>query len=1543
VIAALLLTSTAAPALLDVGNGGFFTILYAILKSTTGGDVYPGSVADLTIGFQYTGSVNATSVYACVDLPEGFSLRNPCSQPYKPGGDSVSEVEPGSVVEFRYRAAVSRSLTPGVYSGTVNVTYMLEGTPGVLVEFFEFNITVHDYPELSIAVVRNYWVPGGYPGASGVTLAVELENRGESRIASGTAELHTPLGFQPSTLRAQLPSIQPGETATIAFTGITIPLNATPGQYEFTLVVQASLVTSDGIIYSRNTTLVFSAAVEEPPEYSIRVVDYGLTATRPAPGTRYTRLYVTLQSLDYRVVDSGLAVFTLYNAVFANGSSRDVVYFTGPINYGGVFTITTPAIVVLENASSVAANVELNLLVLENNAEYWVEVTLNLLVALDNRSLELYVVDAYWSTGRAYPGSSDIALLVEVLNLMDAALTDVYAELRLPSVTYPDVVYSGPYTVGSGSITRLSFTGISIDPGAVPGNYIVQLTLRGVLSMSDGSFKYVEENHTVVVEVSEPSLNPLSLVYAKWVSGRAYPYMAGTGVEITFTPAAPITVASATYTLIMPPGVYDASTGWCNVTVAIDNPLSYGSYQSIAFSNLKLENATGTLPFAVKARLYVELHGASAWVEQTILFTLPVSTPVLNLSITDVYWAQRVVTGSSKGASLNVLVQSLSTDPVTRFRAVLIPIRGLRAGYGLNYSVTVLETTLSYGDYAAISFQNLEVESDTGSVVFELEIEAVLSASGALYNASLKRVVEVPVTASLEPVKLAGLRVLYAGEPAQLLPTARGAVLEITLLNTLPEPLQSLTASLSTARLETRETAVVCGVVGGGSTCTVSFTVDVESVEPGFYTAVLELSGFVSQAGSLASFTQTLAFNIAVADPALYKPALRVLSSFWGVEVPQYVYPGHRSAPLTVTVMNAGRYTASDLTLYLELGVESVRVLNNGVYCGDVASGSVCSVTFYLDLRNATPGVLSYTVRAEYYVRQYGAFIEYADVLRGSIAVEEPETTISGRSIYVVSANWLNNYPAYPGSKKAVLTLTLANLHPYTTSSIHAVVDSSGVLSEAYPGSLEAYASGPVTPLNTVTLSFTVNVGFVEPGDYAVPVKISYYVQAGGSGYRVEEDLLVVVRVSDPASAVTAYQYGWFTSQPVLGGYGYAYYVMIRNNEVPSMAGAILNITLPRGILSSIDNSTTVSVNPSTILPAQEIQRLAAQPSELYQLIAALAQQPAAVNPVATPGDVLAYTVKLNVLVSEPGVYYANATLDFVDHWGSRYAVNFTIPITVYGNAPVLRIEYSDTVVLVNGTATLKVRVANDWPAAIHNVYAVLSPAFTQLVPVDNVKYVGSVESGSWVEVEYKLVYTPVYTATAMGASALPGNTGVFTLAVIYSDVSGSLSVYNTTIAVIYKPFVDLEISRDTRAEYASGVLKVSGTLVNYGVSRARSVEVVVVYGNASASTFIGDVDPASQVAFRVEVRAASAADDVIRVIVSYRDDYNTVYAKTYTLPVTVAKQQVQSAQSGESVRGGYELLVVLAVALFLAGVFAVIYRFVRAHAKRVEASAIGV
>jgi hypothetical protein len=848
-----------------------------------------------------------------------------------------------------------------------------------------------------------------------------------------------------------------------------------------------------------------------------------------------------------------------------------------------------------------------------------------------------------------------------------------------------------------------------------------------------------------------------------------------------------------------------------------------------------------------------------------------------------------------------------------------------------------VNTPLDYGTSQTIRLPLIEV-GGVNSVELTLGIRALVRYGRTLYNASKQFHLSLPV---VEERNLAVVEVHseYAGSRAPALPSARGIDLVATLAN-----VRSETITITGIRVETHRGVVVRGAGGscvgaplpGTSTCSLRLTLDLAgNLTPSVYRLRVALSYAKSIADASLYSTEVIELPLVVEPLEDYTPDVRLLNAYWGVGQPVPVYPNSSYVPLTLTLVNRGRYDAVGVTVRA-YSKNVTAVVDSGVCSARLPPGSSCTVTLYLNIPKSVCGYVGLAVDVEYSLSFSGAYVAFSRSLEVYLYVEEPVGLTSG-GLVPVSWGWLNNYNVFPRTDNATYVVTVANRLPYPVQGVLAELQ----LPEGFRGNAgsrtTAYVDGPIRSYAATSIPFRVSVGDVAPGVYRAVLRLDYVAQSGGPGARLVEEYYVELRVVDESLAVDVVNTGWVEGSVEPGTYGALLHVVLRNNYVDGMSGVFLELRLPEGFTSSIDNSSVARVPP---LSPQVIQALVAGGRQAVGAIAQLLQQPPA-TATYSRGSILDFVVPLNVLVNTTGTYRAEALLHYVDQWGTPRSCRLGVSIPVLGSVRYISADLGGGTVRVTSRVTkTTLKVVNYGSSPAYNVYVAVLP-YSQLpvlIVSPSVHYIDRVDANSSHEVEVTLVYNPMGVYVGVGATTVVSyGTVPLLVTVVFRDVGGRVRSFNNTVAVVVEPFVELAL-RDARATLSGGVLRVSGTLVNYGSAtayRSRAV-VCVAQGRRCADTFVGDVEPGSQRAFSVSLSPATPVDKA-EVVVEYYNVYNELLSLRFSVPVQVAAEATPTKTPETPLYTVERVAVTLAVVAFLAVVVYLIYRIASSYHRRLK------
>ena len=1492
----VLLAMLAAP----VAAQGNFTVVEVHWTNRVGGhNIYPGSQGvTYVITMKYTGSEEIEGVVACLVNPpsitpsDGYSL---CAVAETPSRAPAATVNPGDEILFVYHIDVSRGAQPGLYGITVKVSYRIAASGESRSEYVPgASIYISLYPAPSLRVLDVYWEPGGYPGTQDTTLHVVLENIGP-RVYSGFARLELTRGvFYPTVLRTRLGPIEQRQIIDLAFNPISINSSSAPGDYRAGLYMRLSLETEDGVRYSAGATLTLYIHVSEGPPVNVTLVDYGFEGLA-APGTRDASIFVTLSNREPGVtVEAVYAKLVLLSGATAANGSRILYHVDAQrIPYGSTATIVFRGIDV--NDENVETVLEVELLVSREGAEYWTRISRRLVIHA-HWEPGLRLIGYGWSGSPPYPATEGATYTVVLGVVGYERVAGGLATLSLPQGFEPRNSTIEVAAAAPGSTIILRFTGISVAGWLSPGCYQANLTLNILLvDEESGARRNASVRLPLAVCVEKPPSGPLRLLGVWWDGGIAYANSTGNTLVLAFENVEPgVNVEDAWVRVRLPPGV--TVNGYNEVNLTLGS-LAYGSITRLTIDDVSVTSGiSGRLPLIISIEGLASLSGNEYRFKERIATSITVSKPELNLSLVYYSWNGPVVNGTV-GARVRIVLASSSLDRVTQLRLEWVPIEGVSL---LEPGVQVIDSSIGFGSSISLDSPRMMVSST--AVRLELRIYARLERGDVTYTASKKFTLLLYANQTLPAPIIDRVEVLYNGEPAVLAPGERGVTLRIIIYNPTPYTLASISGSLVApfARVESIGGTCLNGVAPG-SLCTLDFTLNTSSMMPvGEIHASLRLWYSVAQNGYTARYENVYSLSLRTVNPASLAPRLTLVSVYWGEGRPEPVYPNAGLTPLTVVVLNAGRWEARGVTVEawtVAGGVEPVSA--RAVCASTLAPGTACTATLYYLVGSVKPGQIVFRVRIGQIVYTYG--LNYNVTIEKPIHLEVLNPPMGG-GVRVVSYGWENDWPVYPGTSNAVYQVVLANLEPYQLLGVNVtLLAPRGIEAE------EAYIPGPIDSGATATVNIKLNVSSnVKPGCYRATLVAVYALRVPGStGYRVEETP-VEVCISSPLEAASIVSVYWSGGATGPGSMGARLLIVIRNDEVPEMRGIVARVWLPRGMSFAPTNESIAAI-PVTVAPAPlPVQQGggAGLPPGLERLLAAIQAagntRGSAQTAVAPKGSFIIVEVPVNIYGVKPGSYKIRVQLDYIDQWGSRHTYEASTTVRVLGAPRLVEARMPPVVDVSGGYARVKLSIVNVGSGPIYSVYVYLVPKIPLLLPQPAIFYIPVLRPGEVEKLNLTLFYNPKGLAT-WGQESSPGYTTVpFTIGFVYSDAAGAIHSMNYTTVVQVEPFVRLVLGPDTKAEWRKGVLTVGGTLINTGTATAHSVEIRVYADGRQGYTFLGDLDPGDQTAFRIDLEGLQPVERV-NLTVSYIDVYNRAHSASYVIPVKVYEERRTATASVEA------------------------------------------
>jgi len=1531
----------------------FNLVDYSITSSSGDREIYPGSKGvELIVTASYNGSTPAYGVSACIALPSGFSISRgypSCSPPIALNRSQTLEViYPGDTVQFIYHIDVDKSVQPGLYAAYINVSYRTSAVGGSLnTEVLSpIVITVYSYPQPEFGVVNVYWSPDAYPGTSSTSMYIVVRNSGNAAILSGSGKVKYPSGVVfPSEVSVNIGAINRGDMYTIQVSGLSIYRNATPGTYLAELYLDLSMRTNDGVTYEASTTVQFVFNITQDPGVIIEVVDYGSTAPYAIQGAKAVQLYAVFRHVDSRSItaNSIVAVFSITSGGrFANGSQTSVVSTGGPISYGQTFRAVSDYLIIDGSADIIVWNLTLYVLASRSGSEFWSVQTWAFETPVKTPSVDLRIVSICWNGGEAYPGSSQITLNVVIENYDVYSIEITSATLSLPAIFVPSNITLSSVSIASGSSTVLRFVGISVDPDAYPGIYLANLTLAGIARSGAGFFEFTEQFMVALTISSPPYKDPLELTSIQTVPrtlvANTFNAVAAFTLQLT-KPVSQIYGVSAA--LYLPPG-FLFKDGSSIRSISVQQTINYGGFATLSFDGILVPPTMGIFPALIRIRGISNLGGAEYWFEQFVVVHLDVTSRDADISIADYGWRSGYSTPNVAGGEIYITLQSLEKDYV---ETVIIEVGSETDGasfYGgvRNTSIVVFNGRLYYGDVISVTIGGLDLAKvNTDRIELKVRLTAIIRCAEntqTTYILSRALYIALPLLKDLRFLMVTRTYASYRGAPSPLLPTAKDVTLTVGLANLRPETVTSMSLQSIGLPRGLNVTSVGGSCFQGiapGSECLIQFTLDVDgNAVPGIYALMLDVQLFVRSGSSIIITNQTLHIPIAISDPRDYIPDLSVLSAYWGrVGQPVPVYGFEQYIPLTVVLVNSGRYTAANVELRLRSENSAIQLVVDSNSCPNVQAGTTCTATFYVSFKSRPDTAeVAFALELSYTFSEYGAFFKLERIEIITLSIEDYEP---GLRLNLVDVSWQNNWLVFPGSENASLVLTFVNMWPYTIRGVNVTLYLFSGFSDRYGSKISyQYVAVPIRALDTFAVTFPVSVSpDVRPGRHVAKVSLEYFVDVGGSLYRDTEEFDVDITVNDPRAVFEMLTPYWLNGLPEPPALGAILVVPLRNNLLPQVSGLTLKIKLPDGFTCSLNNQSEAAVYASNIAPQTlQIQTGIAAPvalQQLQQILGAMQQLP---QQYFQRGDMAYFYILLNIYAS-PGIYIAEAVLEFKDQWGSTISVPIAIPIAVLGSTKLVEIETPPIIEFDNGIALMNVTIRNKGSAPIVNVYIGVQPLIPIALPRKALYYVEEIAQAYNFSVE--LVYNPASIMAYGAATAVRYLSLPISFVLIFQDYSGTTRSYNYTVSVIIEPFVFLKVV-DIKAVQSGARLTVSGTIVNYGLSTARNTEVYVYADSDVGYSFIGDIDPAGQTAFRIDIELQSGREiSNVTVGIAYMDDYGRRHwVNTTVMSVAALQPQQQQQTSAAGIQQlihpyGTAALVLAAIGIVVAALLFIQYR----------------
>ncbi len=1149
-------------------------------------------------------------------------------------------------------------------------------------------------------------------------------------------------------------------------------------------------------------------------------------------------------------------------------------------------------------------------------------------------------------TKQIYPGSKDVTMVVEVQNNEAFNISYVQACFTFPRGIAPASGYgscvdatdlNGVYRTHYAPGQIFKFTEVvNVNKSVTPGTYAVMLKVYYTIDEPNQSVRTFKTLTTWITVSRYPPVR-LKIVDEWWGSGEVFPGTSGATLYVRLKNVGTTNVDGGRAVLTVPEPLTPRK-----VRVSIP-ALSKGSAVTLAFNGIDVP--VTVKPGVLNASLNLSLTAVTqdgVTYSYTILENIPLNIskpPKPLIKLINAVWAPTYM--SSRGVTIYVTLQNLGQTTLQEVIANLTLPPGVLTRGHRSYAIATHTTPVSFGSVFTLVFRNLNVSlKSLRARDLTLNLSIVGSYRGAQYVTWFKlRFKLKPISENILYVMQEGW--VWGGRPGNALPTSKHVTYEVRLVNLGQNPISIVVPK---ARLPKGFTLLSYGGtclagVAPGSSCTVDLMVDVSgNVSPGSYDGALNLTYVVSAGGAYLYAGKHINITLSVKPPSAYEPRLLLSRVGWGVTTPSVAYGRERRAAATITVVNLGRYVASNVYVTVTTPNASIKVLDgSGLCAATLPSGSACRLNPYLDLGYATKGHVLLRINVTYFITDYGAYVRRVKIFKASLKISTYAAQHLG-NLQLVSNDWSGGLEVYPNTSGATYTVVLANHYPFSITAVTAYLKGLPPGIKPHHGMRIAYVAGPVPSNQIITLNFPLDISAdVKPGSYSATLLVKYVVESGGSEFFKTSNYSVVLRVSRVTRGIEVITAGWAGSPAQPGTYGNYLYVVLRDDDFSVVKGLTARVTLPKGFTSTVNNESTVNVVATS---SPQLSSLAARGvGGLRQVLsnpARAAQELSTLAPAGqlSKGDFAFLVIGVNVLNVTPGTYWGNATLVFFDQWGDMRTWRVRFPIEVLGTALYIRV-WTNTVLNFNRSRAepITINILNEGSAPIYDTYLTIYSPTSYLLVKSTPIYLGTLQPGRVRRVNVTVFFNPISLSQAP-VTITYGNMP-FIVTLLYSDVMGVRHVYNASVTVSVSPFIKLLV-QGVKVTQEGRIVTLSATLTNLGNAQAqRVVAYLRVNGRVSQPSFIGDVDPSSQTSFEVSANASGRVSKVY-LILKYRNPFNE--PREVVLPYRVSEYVPPPATTTTAAKGvfasvgPYKVGVVIAVIAFLAAVVIAIKRYLRRH-----------
>ena len=1363
-----------------------------------------------------------------------------------------------------------------------------------------------------------------YPGSRGATVSVYLLYTGDTEISSVSGCLYAvPQIITPRTscspardMNNTVASIvRPGDMIYFTYI-IDVSRDAAPSTYGVGLNISYRIPSSGQVMYY---LAGFSIEISPYPAPGIYVVDSYLSPIS-YPGTSNTNIYVVIENDGDSDLVSGDAVI-YYPSGFVYQSDRISI---ASLSRGSRETVIIQGVGLSPSLSPgpyvfrMRINASMST---TDGVNYYLIIDLYPTVYVSQSpSLNIELVRSEWVSAKISIDTIGASYRIVFRNKDLATINSIVARLELPRCMYSSNGSNVAYVdlnraVSQGEVFEIDFNQITISRDCVFNEYyFANLTLEIYASLKGSEF-YTTATYILPMIIPNASIDlKISSVY--WGINPVYPGSINNRLVIELLNRDYMDLRDVVATLrsdiLYPEENYQAI-----------NTLSSGSSAQLVFTESVKPYVSPGVHRATLSLIFTVYSGSTSFLSsKSYTIDLRIYEPQKPLiEILGVDWVYEEAYTHSIGNQLEILLRNHDVVNIRSLQITLrtpenISIRGLR-------EYTIDGGSLSAGSFNRYTFDRIDIDVDKpGMYLFNITFSGYAGDSGSEFWFSISYNTYLEIRDPANRIEI----IDYGWDQVTAYENTTRASVYVLVRSFLKQSIYTIVAELELLNaLSSQGSSVITSTytttINYGDVARIVFR-GIEISGQRILRAVLRLHAVVG--------TQDLRYNISLSREidleTIRESVLEIsyiYSMYQGTSAP--ILPSARGVTLRIGFVNTKPETVSSISFSVSMPQQIISRGVEGTCLSGSPAGGTCYLDLYLDIDDsARPGIYVINVSTRIYKIVSNSLLSTDQVFSIPIEIEDPSRYVGEPVIAAIYWGTTSPQPVFANSRYVPMTIRITNIGRYPITGLSVNVSSEDLYpiksSDVCPGTL---ASGGVC---SITLYFDINT----TRDKIVAHILMRYMLSQYGAYlefnRSEERILSIERLNSTENLsgtiqfITSY---WLSGSAEPLSMGNQLVILFRNNFEDQIRGAYLVLYLPEGMKYSNDNSSIARVVPLASLPYINPQiPLPQQLQEIYRS----AQTP---SQVIQRGDFIVFLVPINIFNVSLGIYKARAVLFYTDALGVLKNFEAEISIPVLGSSKYINIFFSGPTIINQSYVDTKMYVENIGSSPIYNVYIAIYPyaGAPLIIASPSVIYLDKIDPSELKELSIRIAYNPY----AGYQTEIRYGTTPLMISVIYRDPAGSQRVFNTSYAFVVEPFIRI-VARELSAVFTpSEGLKISGTLINMGSATAQRVEVVACVDSTCKSSFIGDVDPASQTAFRIDVPLPRVESDKCTLIIRYYNSYNTLETMNLSINITKipATQTTTPARELFAELDTYKIIVSVAVISAVIAVLYLLYRYV--------------